>query len=515
MNPRNFRISAIARIAAFATCTTAFGTQHAPNPSPEDPALADRIISPMIALGEYGGHGTLASLASDAFDRLPPASIRIRGFPLGMNRNVDLDLVSFQVTGPGAAIVEGTDAGDVPMPMPHVTLFRGTVADAPDSWVFLGVTPDRINGIIHLSDDEEFIIAPRIERIAAGAPDTHVIYDRFRLTAGPPSSFRCSAVPRPGDPSKNPSSIGFQPADRARELDPRSTPDHVAWIALDCDWEFRNLAAFSSSSEAAAYAITLIGVVHVIYERDVQTRMYVNYVRVWNTPSDPYDADDTEEQLPEFENYFSGSPGSSVSRELNHLLSGRDLGGGRGFIDVLCDAYAISANLRGSFPDPSPQDFHPDNWDIIVVAHEMGHNFGSPHTHCYDPPIDTCAGTLYDCSHPRVCQQGELMSYCHTCPGGKANIKLAFQHPAVRAEMREDVDCLRNILSTVYLNASWTGGENGTVALPYNKVIEGFMGVSEGGTMRLLAGSYPAAVRLDRAVRLENWTGSGTVTIGH
>lgn len=471
------------------------------------------VDSPLTPACTNDGYGIRAILEPDAFDRLSGSGLSVHEFPLDAGRSVTLALRSFQVTGPGAMLVEGTDAGDVPLPMPQVLLLRGEVEGAAGSWVFLGVTPGRINGIVHLSDDEEFIIAPLQDRITAGDLDSHVIFERFSTDAGSqPSSLVCTAVPRDGRPAPRPSSVNIATPEGDGGPQERGASDRVAWLAIDCDWEFRNLPPFDTSGDAAAYVMELIGVVNVIYERDVQTRMYINFLRVWNTSADPYDADDTEEQLPEFENYFSNNVG--VSREVNHLLSGRDLGGGRGFIDVLCDAYSVSGNMAGSFPQPAPQDFHADNWDIVVVAHEIGHNFGSPHTHCYDPPIDTCAGTLYDCSHPRVCQQGELMSYCHTCPGGIANMRLGFVHPAVLAEMREDVSCLRLVRSTVYVNGAWGGAENGTIALPYNRILKGFMGVAEDGVIRVRQGSYPTPVRLDRAVRVEVWDNLGTVTIG-
>ena len=71
-----------------------------------------------------------------------------------------------------------------------------------------------------------------------------------------------------------------------------------------------------------------------------------------------------------------------------------------------------------------------DLWDIMVTAHELGHNVGSPHTHDYCPtPPDQCAPSGYfgSCQTAQVCvSNGTIMSYCHTCSGGMSNIVLNF-----------------------------------------------------------------------------------------
>src|SRR5262249_57182568 len=95
--------------------------------------------------------------------------------------------------------------------------------------------------------------------------------------------------------------------------------------------------------------------------------------------------------------------------------------------DVLWSASFGSgvAKVHGSYDLMNRADI----WDVEVVAHELGHNFGSPHTHCYNPPVDECYNQEPGCySGPTSLPPGggTIMSYCHLLAGGLANINLVF-----------------------------------------------------------------------------------------
>ena len=78
---------------------------------------------------------------------------------------------------------------------------------------------------------------------------------------------------------------------------------------------------------------------------------------------------------------------------------------------VLCNPYigfGISSALSGQYTSMG----NPLVWDMFVFMHELGHNFGTRHTHEYSPAIDTCGSGTCPIQLPQE-KSTTLMSYCH------------------------------------------------------------------------------------------------------
>src|SRR5437870_2899288 len=126
-----------------------------------------------------------------------------------------------------------------------------------------------------------------------------------------------------------------------------------------------------------------------IYERDTAVRLRFSYIRLWGAGTvDPWTATDASAALGEVRTYWNDPANDMASiagpRTVVHFLSGKRVQGGIAYLNVLCNArygYGVS-QVFGSFDLSRPSQI----WDVLVFSHELGHNFGSPHTHCYSPP---------------------------------------------------------------------------------------------------------------------------------
>jgi hypothetical protein len=327
---------------------------------------------------------------------------------------------------------------------PDLILLEGTVTGIEDSEVFLSISPRNSNGWVRIRD-RTYMIATELENPARRP----IVYDLGALPEAfvPKSEFSCGGgLEVPGITDLHPVRTTQQ---RRQRIGGSGVTEYR--LALDGDTEYLQDLFEGSINEAVAYAATLVAATNTILVRDVQSRLKISYVRMWEG-EDPWNATDTENQLYDFTDAWNRDM-EAVDRDLVHMLSGRALGGGIAWIDVLCwktYGYAISANLNGSFPIPLSEST--ENWDIYVFAHETGHNYGARHTHELTPPVDGCGNG--DCSQPH----STLMSYCHFCYGGIGNVELAF-HPRSRLAMRSGIEsgsCGHEVDDRIELNGFFT-----------------------------------------------------------
>lgn len=336
------------------------------------------------------------------------SSVTLESFVLGEGISVDLELARRDSYSADAQLVAMTDEGEVEMARPEVSLFGGHVAGDADSMVFLSFSPYGVEGFIE-SMGQTWIVS-------SGPFDQDLPIAVYNLTTLPEgvinwAEWECAALQL----GQEFAPIDEQPMGGGQ----RGGDCFLLEFAVETDQEF--LGLFGGDQTAAnTYIATLFGAVGEIYTRDFFAEVEVVWSRLWTT-TDPWNQGGSSNQLFQYRDYWEANMGS-VHRDLGHYLSGRGLGGGVAWLDAVCtdSNYGLSGNLSGFFPYPI-QDNHPQNWDLMVVAHEGGHNVGAPHTH--DMGIDNCGGG--DCS---VTPFGTIMSYCHLCPGGMANMVMEF-HP--------------------------------------------------------------------------------------
>lgn len=232
-------------------------------------------------------------------------------------------------------------------------------------------------------------------------------------------------------------------------------------LAIETDYQL--YAKFGDTVAVTQYVTQLIAAVSDVYERDVQTTLSIAYLGIHSNPDDGWTAQDVPgndagDLLDEFRAAWAGSIPAGAN--LAHFVSGASLGGGVAYVGVLCNStlgFAVSGNVSGNI-DWGSFNGEPGvlNWDFVVVAHEMGHNFGARHTHTYCPPVDNC---YTNCQSSTTCTPGTLMSYCHLC-GGMANMRLEF-HPFIAQEIRAEIEssCLSDALlapgASVSINVSF------------------------------------------------------------
>ncbi len=368
------------------------------------------------------------------------SSLRIEGAAFDeFSESAGLDLERFDPVAPNAKFVAQTAGGPKEFRPDLPVYYRGSVDGMRGSVAVLGFRSNgEVRGIV-TGTDGTWVIGREVGRQSA------LRSKKVKKRADDPeASFTCEQVEN-GAPRRGRSASVSGAAALSEARISRLPIVYTAQIALELDYDFFQL--FANEEDAALYALDLMAFTGSLGESELGMNVQVPYLILWTTSADPYSGTELS-RLTQLrtrwnesgETNCGGSDCTAIARSTVLIMSSVG-SGGVAYVPALCDwyhsttggfSYASAGAMDGDFDIDSPSVV----WDAVVVTHELGHNFGSGHTHCYSPPVDECYGSEEACysgttSLPSGCPGsgqgcGTLMSYCHRQGGGLSNVTLTY-----------------------------------------------------------------------------------------
>ena len=262
-------------------------------------------------------------------------------------------------------------------------LLRGSVAGAPGSWVRLTETPQGPEGAIW--DGHEFYAVTRYENIAEflttpldAAPGQTVVYRLSDSRDALPRDF-CGMTNDVAE-AQAPTSLEQYRA-LVTEIGGVITPSITRQIeiSLIADSAFQQ----HESSDPMAAMLARLNIVEGIFSEQVGLLILATDIRMMAPDSDPFTSTKGTTLLEQLGSYRSATP-AVRARGLAHLMTGKDLDGttaGIAYVRTVCDrerGVSISQRSYGT------------TISALVMAHELGHNFGAEHD---GEPGTICAKT--------------------------------------------------------------------------------------------------------------------------
>ena len=349
--------------------------------------------------------------------------IRLDRLPLYDNKRSVIELEEFQVWAPDGKVAIHSDSGVRYLAPPPMRFFRGLVNGDLESFAFFSVDgkTGRIEGLVD-TRDMKFAVTAQRRRSRPGAPTLAPVGEEvdYFLTAADANdalqnetgNWVCALDQRKIEPVLDrpirPTGKDGLPI-KANGIS--GTQSYAITLEVETDFEFYQ-NALSDVTTATNYITNLTGALSTIYNRDLKTNVVLGpAVNIYTSVSDPWSAASAGPGLDELGNYYhnvvlkpAGRTTSAVA-----MLSGKATLAGIAWVGTICGSdnpqggtfsgpYSWNGGIGnpppglGTIPDPNATNSQgtlyglpngtQNYWPLIQFSHELGHNFGSPHTHC-------------------------------------------------------------------------------------------------------------------------------------
>ena len=350
--------------------------------------------------------------------------------PLSSGETVKLDLVKNDILSDNFSI--GTISGSTVSPVPYTPglYYKGVVRGKElNTIAAISIFSDHVMGVV--SDEQGNWNLGPVKDSKNRVTDNYIYYNDYNLLEK--FDFKCGLEGKDEEntfPAKDlEQKLGEYSADNSSAV-----PLKVYFVS---DYSLY-LAANGNLQTLNDYITGFFNVVATIYQNE-NIPFQIAYSAAYTQPDPMANAPSTYEMRQIFGAQIQNNmQGGDIA---NMLSIRQDVSGGLAYIRSLCQTYN-PADSSGSYCvcviqgdyNPYPQY----SWTTTVVAHEMGHNIGSRHTHaCVWPqpgggvgPIDTCIINPENSTFsgfPEACvpiqpvsgcyspASGTVMSYCHFC----------------------------------------------------------------------------------------------------
>ena len=306
---------------------------------------------------------------------------------------VELELVQVNLFAPNFHVTT-SESPDTPVAVDTGVHYWGAIKGAEDSLAAISIFKDEVIGF-YSSDNSNFVIG----KLGGNNPRRdHILYAEKDLLGTIPVDCDMpddGALPPPGDDDPPP---------------PEEAAARCIKVYIEADFDlFQNKGSVDATIN---YMTGVFNQSAALYNNE-GVPISISQIFVWNTTS-PYNGASSNVQLTQFQ-----ATRTSFNGDIAHLVDIQPQGGIAAGFNGLCNSNRSQSECYSGI-DPFFQNVPTYSWTVYVFTHEMGHLFGSRHTHACvwngnNTAIDSCAGfTEEGCPLPGIPSGGgTIMSYCH------------------------------------------------------------------------------------------------------